>query len=68
MKVLIDTNIVLDVLAKREPYYKNSAEILKLAETGKLTAFITANSVTDIFLFSESISAIKKFSKIRCEN
>jgi len=49
MKVLIDTNIILDVLAKREPYYKNSAEILKLAETGKLTAFITANSVTDIF-------------------
>ncbi|MCL6613686.1 MAG: PIN domain-containing protein [Firmicutes bacterium] len=48
MKILIDTNIVIDVLAKREPFHVTSAQILRLSETGKITAFITANSVTDI--------------------
>lgn len=48
MKVLIDTNIVIDVLAKREPFCKMSAQILRLSEAGKITAFISASSVTDI--------------------
>jgi predicted nucleic acid-binding protein len=48
MKVLIDTNIIIDVLAKREPFYQNSVQILRLSETGKITAYLSANSVTDI--------------------
>jgi predicted nucleic acid-binding protein len=48
MKVLIDTNVIIDVLAKREPFHETSAQILRLSETGKLTAFISASSVTDI--------------------
>ncbi|MGE5582141.1 MAG: PIN domain-containing protein [Bacillota bacterium] len=48
MKVLIDTNIIIDVLAKREPFHATSAQILRLSETGRITAFISANSVTDI--------------------
>ncbi|MDA8234489.1 MAG: PIN domain-containing protein [Clostridia bacterium] len=49
MKILIDTNIILDVLAKRKPFYKSSANILRLSETEAVSGFITANSVTDIF-------------------
>lgn len=48
MKALIDTNIIIDVLAKREPFLAASAQILRLSETGKIRAFITASSVTDI--------------------
>lgn len=48
MKVLIDTNVIIDVLAKREPFHKASAQILRLSETGKITAFISASSVTDV--------------------
>lgn len=32
MKILIDTNIVLDVMLKREPFYRHSLEILSLAK------------------------------------
>ncbi len=32
MKILIDTNIVLDVMLKREPFYKLSLEILGLVK------------------------------------
>ncbi|MGI5876184.1 MAG: type II toxin-antitoxin system VapC family toxin [Dethiobacteria bacterium] len=49
MKVLIDTNVVLDALAKRPPFYDNAKKIFFLAAEEKINAFITANSVTDIY-------------------
>jgi predicted nucleic acid-binding protein len=45
---LIDTNIIIDVLAKREPFLTDSARILRLSEEKEIESFITANSVTDI--------------------
>ncbi len=48
MRVLIDTNIVLDVLLGRKPFCVHSAEIFKYAEQDRIEAFLTSNSVTDI--------------------
>lgn len=33
MKLLIDGNILLDVLQKREPYYEDSSKVWKMCET-----------------------------------
>ena len=49
MKLLIDTNIFLDVLAKREPFYDASRRVLMLCEEKKIYGFLTASSVTDLF-------------------
>lgn len=49
MKVFIDTNLVLDVLAQREPFYTTSAQIWKLIENGELKGYLSATSITDIF-------------------
>ena len=49
MKLLIDTNVILDVLIKRQTFYYNSKAVLKLCEIRKIQGFITASSVTDIF-------------------
>lgn len=48
MMVLIDTNVVLDVLTKREPYYEFSASLLKLCGI-QITGCIAASQTTDIF-------------------
>lgn len=53
MNVLIDTNVIMDVLGKREPFVQDSAAILMLAAKGKLTASITANTVTDIYYLTK---------------
>jgi predicted nucleic acid-binding protein len=53
MKVLIDTNIVLDVLGNREPFVQHSAEILILAAQQKLSASITANTNTNIYYLTK---------------
>lgn len=49
MRLMIDTNIFLDVLAEREPFYANSKAVLELCENRKVYGFLSASSVTDIF-------------------
>lgn len=49
MRLMIDTNIFLDVLAEREPFYANSKAVLELCESKKVYGFLSASSVTDIF-------------------
>lgn len=48
MKVLIDTNIILDVFLKRKPHFEASAALLKQFGP-KLTGCISASQTTDIF-------------------
>ena len=49
MKVLVDTNIVLDVLLKRTPFYQDAFKIFQLADKGVITGYLSAVSMTDIF-------------------
>jgi predicted nucleic acid-binding protein len=48
MKVLVDTNVILDVLTKREPHFEASAAFLKLCGR-QVTGCIAASQTTDIF-------------------
>ena len=49
MRLMIDTNIFLDVLLRREPFFESSRDVLKLCEDKKVQGFLSASSVTDIF-------------------
>jgi predicted nucleic acid-binding protein len=49
IKALIDTNVVLDALATREPFRAAAERIFMLAAREKFQGFITANSSTDIY-------------------
>ncbi len=49
IRALIDTNVVLDALASREPFRADAEKIFMLAAEEKLQAFVTANSITDIY-------------------
>lgn len=49
MKILIDTNIVLDVMLKREPFYRLSLEILSLAKKEDIEEYVSASAITDIY-------------------
>lgn len=49
MKLMIDTNVILDVFIKRQPFYEQSRKILELCESKKVQGFVTASSITDIF-------------------
>jgi len=49
MNVLIDTNVVLDQLVKREPFYENAERIRLLSEKGYINSYISASAITDIY-------------------
>lgn len=53
MRILIDTNIILDIALKREPFYSDSSEILKKIDNEGLTGFITATTITDIYYIAK---------------
>ena len=48
MRLLIDANILLDVLQKREPYYRDSALVWKLCETEQAEGYVSALSFADL--------------------
>ncbi len=49
MKCLIDTNVILDVLLKREPFYNDSASVLTLSGQEDIILYVSASSITDIY-------------------
>ena len=48
MKVLIDTNVILDVLCNRAEFVADSSKIWKLCEVEKIEGYISALSVPNI--------------------
>lgn len=48
MRLLIDANIILDVLAKREPFFKSSETIWKLCETEQVEGYVSALSIANL--------------------
>ncbi len=48
MKVLIDTNVILDVLCNRAEFVADSSKVWKLCEVEKIEGYISALSVPNI--------------------
>ena len=48
MKVLIDTNVILDVLCNRKMFVEDSLKIFKLSEAKQIEGYISALSIANI--------------------
>lgn len=49
MKVLFDTNVVLDVLLEREPHIDTAAKLFALVDHGRINGSICATTATTVF-------------------
>jgi predicted nucleic acid-binding protein len=49
MKILLDTNVVMDIIEKREPFYKDSIAVLKQISSMNVECYFSASSAKDIF-------------------
>lgn len=47
MRILIDTNVLIDYISKREPYFLNAEQIITLCANEKIYGCIAAHSVMD---------------------
>ena len=49
IKALIDTNIIIDIALQREPFYLDAIQVFNKINEQKISAFISASAITDIF-------------------
>ncbi len=49
MRVLVDTNIVLDYLLDREPFLQDAKTLFNAIDAGKIVGYVSATALTDIF-------------------
>ena len=61
MKIIIDTNVALDVLLNRTKFLQASLDILKLSAQDRVNGVLTTNTITDMFyvLHKNSKDALK---------
>lgn len=52
MKALLDTNVIVDVLQKREPMFADSSKIIIAVADNRLQGYVTSKEIADIHYFS----------------
>ena len=67
MKVFLDTDVVLDVLADRQPFADESSRILKLVEEKQLQGYIAAHTATTLFYLLNKQLDRRKASRVLAE-
>lgn len=66
MNALVDTNVIVDVLTKRESFFADSAQVLDRAERGDCTVWICATTVTTIFyLVRRHLGSVETIERLR---
>lgn len=48
MKLFLDTNVVLDVLARRAPWERDAATLFSLIEAGRANGFVAPHGLATI--------------------
>lgn len=65
MKVLIDTNVIIDALQSREEFLEDARRVI--LGVGDYDGYITASSITDIFYLQSKYYRDKKEAKEKLE-
>lgn len=60
MVVLVDTNVIIDYLATREPFYKAFSEIVKKCARKELTGYIAFHSIPNLWYILRKVPEDKR--------
>ena len=52
MRAILDTNVVVDVLQRREPWFQDGAVIFRAIANKQVTGCLTAKQIADLHFFS----------------
>lgn len=65
MRIVIDTNVILDIVQKREPFFADSYQALRKAVETDTECLISASAATDIFyMLRKSFQSAAKAKEI----
>jgi len=66
LRVIVDTNVVLDILLEREPFVNAAVDIFCLVEESRIEAFLCATTITRIdYLLNQSLPPSKARDALR---
>lgn len=68
MIILIDTNVILDILQKRKPFFADSYQALQQAIRSNIDCLISASTATDIFYILRKYLGSATEAKEQLEN
>ena len=60
MVVLIDTNVIIDFLITREPFFEASSKVMEKCATGELKGYIAFHSVPNLWYILRKIPEEKR--------
>lgn len=65
-KIMVDTNVILDVLLNREPFVEGSYAVLDLCEKHGVTGVVSASCITDLYyiIYKDTKSADTTYAAI----
>lgn len=49
MKILVDSNILIDYLARREPFYQEARKLMLFGYLGEAELWVSSSQITDLF-------------------
>lgn len=55
MVVLVDTNIIIDFLATREPFYESSSQVIEKCTTGELEGCVAFHTIPNLWYILRKI-------------
>lgn len=72
MKILVDTNVILDVLLHREPYFHDSRRVYELVEQRACIGCVSSSAMTDIFFIArkelKDTALLYRLMDVLCED
>ena len=63
-KALVDTNVIIDLLAKRESHYLHSSQIFSLADKNKIQLVISALSIANSHYLLNDVMKLKNSREV----
>ena len=58
IRVLLDTNVVLDFLLDRQPFADAAAEIWRANEAGRIEAFVSVITPVNVFYITRKLDSL----------
>jgi len=66
VKVLLDTNVILDVLLNRHPFSDDSAQLMAMVDRSEVQGFLCATTVTTIhYLLAKYLDSKRSIKQVR---
>ena len=67
--ILVDTNVVLDWILKRQDFHQAATQVIGLCISGKITGYLAAHSILNVFYITRkdfSTAQRQMLSKLLC--